>query len=728
MKRIFTTSFLCCLLILGKAQILTQATSPSTIGSMVPGYSQVASYNTTTLNYTPPAPVPDPPTPVDEDTTTEDIKVWDYASPFSVNISMNNGNITNTSIGKVWTLRISVPNALNISIIFEQFNLSSNAEMYIFNEERTVIKGSIKKGDFTNTNGITTAPMKGNRIIMYIVEPSNFGTLQSVITIKKLMLGYRNIDDVGSIGSDLQVEGIGCDPMIMCSSDKLPTARAVARFFTGNGAQCTGTLLNNEASNGRAFFLTAFHCLDINKNFLGWIVGNNTLDPDEIAALDNAVFQFQAWRTECNGTVNNAFVEFSGAVVRGASPTSDVALLEITSRPPGVGDGVNYAGWNRGTQAPSDNNSFIIHHPEGQDMRITKTKKVKTFAWNNRFWTVHYSSGTVARGSSGSALFNESNQAVGQLRSGWSSCTFTDFGDRYGKFSTSWQVAGIQPWLSPNQNLLSTSALILSPLVIQGPTVIYCSNPVQFSVPSNLLGCTYSWVPGANLQITSGQGTGRVTVIANPLVSGRTNIQVTITDSKGRNRVVTASTIVNIVTTPPQTPAITSHFYEPCIGIDATCNTPSFTTSYLWKLDGLPEKQTTIPEVSYAESEFGASSYHLLSVKAVNGCGASSSSPVKQIFTKTCNNNEIIDVYPNPTQGDVIVVASDSTSGTTKIQHQKIYDIRVIDIFGITKKQYRYSPGVTRTHIDLSDLSNGIYFIHAFNGTIWGYKKITVIH
>lgn len=111
-------------------------------------------------------------------------------------------------------------------------------------------------------------------------------------------------------------------------------------------------------------------------------------------------------------------------------------LLELNN-PPGIGDLVNYAGWNRQTSAPPDNTGFIIHHPQGEDMRITSAGKIKSWFWNGNYWTAHYTSGTVAPGSSGSALMNNVGQIIGQLRSGWSSCNFTDFGDRYGKFDRS---------------------------------------------------------------------------------------------------------------------------------------------------------------------------------------------------------------------------------------------------------------------------------------------------
>jgi hypothetical protein len=188
-----------------------------------------------------------------------------------------------------------------------------------------------------------------------------------------------------------------------------------------------------------------------------------------------------------------------------------VVLLELTQGP-GIGDRVNYAGWNRTTGAPSDQLSYIIHHPHGADMRLTKTQRVRThpLAWN--YWQTKYSSGVVTPGSSGSALFNQYGQIVGQLKGGASCCNYTDFSDRFGKFDRSWTGANLGSWLSSTQNLQSTPTLVLFPMEIQGIETISCTSPNQYSVPAGLEGCTYQWTVSNNLQIVSGQGTATISV------------------------------------------------------------------------------------------------------------------------------------------------------------------------------------------------------------------------
>jgi hypothetical protein len=731
MKKLFTAVIFLGLSLLSNAQIITQTTSPSTIGTIIPGYSQVASYNTQTINYTPSTPV-NPPTPVDEDTTTEDIKVWDYANPLSVNISMANGNVTNTSIGKVWTLRISVPNALNIGITFQQFNLSATAEMYIFNEARTIVKGSIKKSYFSNTTAVTTSPISGNTAIIYIIEPNNFGALQSVITIQKLMAGYRTIDDVGSTGT-VQARGatVNCDPQIMCSQDKLPQARAVAEFFTGNGFQCTGTLINNEANNGRPFFLTAFHCLDINPGIFGGHPGNNVLDPDEIAALQNSVVRFQFWRTACNGTVNNISIDFSGAVVRGSSYISDVVLLELLN-PPGVGDGVNYVGWNRGTAEPNDLNSFIIHHPQGEDMRITKTRDVKTFYWNGNFWTAHYSSGTVDRGSSGSALFNEYNQVVGQLRSGWSNCNFTSFGDRYGKFSSSYGLASLGQWLSPTQSLTSVGSVILSPLTIQGPDQVGCSGgDTYYSVP-NVLGVSYSWTTSTNLSITSGQSTATISVRNNdPTAVSSGTIQVVINDTKGRNRTVTAQknvtlggTIVGTIrqTGQPNKQMQTSNFIVAGYA-DITLSLPGTTTINCTRTSGTGtwsySSGTRVLTINLSSGQSAS-----FSMSGTGTCG-----PVtRTVSFSVSSGGYSFTATPNPVSDNLTIAAVKDNASSDAIAEKDLqftaglYDINT----GNLVKEMKSIKGNKVLKLNVANIRGGQYILQIEYGKFKDIKQIII--
>lgn len=706
------------------AQILRVTTSPSTISSQIPGYNQVTTINTKTYSYTPSTP-PTSPTPIDEDSTTEDDKLYRYADNISVNISTSDGNITSTSVGKVWTLRISIPNALNVGFVFNQFNLSTNAEMYIFNETRTILDSGIKQSHFTNSSQVGIFPIKGNSAIIYIVEPNNFGSFLSSISIQKIEAGFQEIEDVGDTGGvAMRVATIDCNPNIMCQLDRMNSARAVARFAS-NDHVCTGTLLNNESNNGRAFFLTAFHCIDVGGGIFGG--SNGQIDADEEAALLNARFQFQFWRTTCNGTVNNPFIQFTGAVIRASWKNSDVVLLELIN-PPGVGDGVNYAGWNLQTSAPSNNYSYIIHHPEGEDMRVTSTRKVNDWFWNNMFWTAHYSSGTVTGGSSGSALFNEYGQVVGQLRGGWSSCNYTDFGDRYGKFYHSWNGAGLQQWLSPTQGLNSTNTLILAPLTISGSDFFGCPAPdIPFSVP-NLLGCTYTWSHSPNLLLVNGQFTSTCVFRNISTLSNDVGwIQVTINDSKGRNRTTTVTRNVQLVSQTSTPGPITWTWNLPPNRVTLDVDDVPGATSYNWYLDGVLKATTASSNYQLPMSgNVSCGNFYYFGVRAVGACGTS---PESYVGAEMPPCDFAYSVSPNPSSNNIkIELNGDEIAKSNTKKIAEIQEVELYDKMGVISLRQKFAKGQTNVNISVVALPNDVYTLRIFNGKTWQSCKIIIQH
>jgi hypothetical protein len=654
---------------------------------------------------------------------------------------MADGNVTSTSSGKVWTLRISIPNALNVGFIFNQFNLAPTAELYIFNEGRTALDSAIKKAAFTSSTSVVgIAPFQGNSIIIYIIEPSNFGSLQSVVSINNLEAGFQEITDVGEVGSNPSFRpSVNCNPHIQCQQAKLPSARAVARFFS-NGRAGTGTLINNENNNGRAYFLTAFHVLDVNKN--------GALDPAEIAALASARFQFQFWRTTCNGNTNNQFIQFEGAVVRESWQDTDIVLLEL-SNPPGVGDGVNYAGWSRQTNAPSNSGSYIIHHPQTREMRITSTRNVNTWLWNPSFWTAHYSSGTVDRGSSGSALFNENDQIIGQLRSGWSSCNYTDFGDRYGKFSSSWNAVGLQQWLSPNQGLNSSGSLILSPVTIQGSDYLGCPDNI-YSVP-NLLGCTYTWAHSPNLTIISGQGTSTVTIrSATTGTVGAGWIRVTINDSKGSigRRTQTVEKAVTIAAAQPTGIGIVQYNnLELCDGnssFKVLISNPASLYPYSGTLEvssqGTPVTWSLAPYASSTNWTWSVSNntlsvatkqanlYIVLRATATNSCGSIykdyyfSSGQCLAMAESADSYEETIEltISPNPITNSFDASLKEKSTGLDV----PITEIIIKDKFGTAVKHQKFEGKSKSERVNIQNLGTDMYVVQVFDGKKWRSRKI----
>ena len=733
-KAIFTIAISLCTFYL-KGQIITQETSPTTIGNVVPGYSEVTTTNTVTISYTPPAHT-DEPTPVDGDTTTEWNGVYEYGSVLPANFSLPAGNYTTTSLGKVWTLKISIPNALNVGLTFTNFNLSPIAEMYIYNEALTVIKPGIKKEHFTVSDTISVMSIKGSAIIVYVIERNNFGAFQSNLVIGELVAGFEEIEDVGSVdeSGSLQPEFFhqpptNCIPHVMCFPQHMISARAVARLAARRAdgtiaGFCTGTLINSELNNGRPLMLTAFHCVDLNRN--------GQIDIQELAFLRTRVFfQFQFWRTVCNGTVNNGGIQFNGAELRASHRGSDMALLELIN-PPGIGDLVNYAGWNRQTTAPSNTQSYVIHHPRGEAMRHTQTVSVGTYPLNSNYWQAYYSDGVVWRASSGSGLFNQNNQIVGQLKAGWSSCNSTAFSDRYGKIDRSWTGGGtntsrLSNWLSPNQNLVSVTTLNLADTRITGADKLVCNNVEQFSTFAGLLDVTYTWDVTNGLQILSGQGTGSITVsrVQNTTVTAGTITLTLRSPTKGRTRVlvlthnVTMSTGYNSSDYPINGPSSACSYQS----VNFSTNTLPGATSYNWFW---PNDWTYVSGqgTPYLDLQSGSTSGSV-GVRVATACDAGGSPATKYVQVSDCGFS--ISATPNPTTGTVSISTVEQKGNfQPKTIPNKIYLIQIVDQMGTVKKRFNFSAGISKTTLNLNDLTPGTYTIQAYDKKIWSYQQLII--
>jgi hypothetical protein len=161
--------------------------------------------------------------------------------------------------------------------------------MYIYNSSGTILKGEIKKEHFTLGNTVTISSIQGNALIIYLIERNNTGNFQSDVSIPKIIAGYLDLlENENSLSSANRLSlcgtSVNCIQHVQCYQDKIFSARAVARWFKITGGQYSGTLINNETNNGRAYFLTAFHCVDENDN--------GQLEQSEIDDLLLASFSF----------------------------------------------------------------------------------------------------------------------------------------------------------------------------------------------------------------------------------------------------------------------------------------------------------------------------------------------------------------------------------------------------------------------------------------------------
>lgn len=116
-----------------------------------------------------------------------------------------------------------------------------------------------------------------------------------------------------------------------------------------------------------------------------------------------------------------------------------------------------------------------------------------------------------------------------------------------------------------------------------------------------------------------------------------------------------------------------------------------------------------------------------ISVTATNGCGTTKNGVT---IYSNCSGFAI-EASPNPATDEVTVTTEESSTmskAQTNTAKNKIYRLEIVDQYGNVKKKFTYAAGVNSTRINVRGLVNGTYIIHAYNGKVYEYKKVVIVH
>lgn len=367
-----------------------------------------------------------------------------FGFPHEVNLSLtNSGTWDNLPDGsKLWRLKISVPSANSINLVYSNYWLPSGAKLFIYNNDHTQVLGAFTKRNNKDDGLMATGLILSESCILEYYEPNDV-VEQGRIVLSNVVQGYKNIfkdypfwDDFGSSGA--------CNINVKCPQG-IPwenEIRAAAMIVTSSGSRlCSGSLVNNARQDMKPYFLTANHCYSSGSNT--WLIMFNYQSPS---------------CSNINGPVNYTI---SGTSLKSRNADSDFMLLLLNEAPPDTYN-VHYAGWSR-IDSPATSGAGI-HHPAGDIKKISfSLQNYEHDTWSgtpaNSHWRVRWkpdgTSGVTEPGSSGSPMYDQNHRIVGQLHGGPSSCTATDKSDLYGKFSMSWDrgtssSTRLKDWLDPD--------------------------------------------------------------------------------------------------------------------------------------------------------------------------------------------------------------------------------------------------------------------------------------
>ncbi|MEK6799298.1 MAG: serine protease [Planctomycetota bacterium] len=340
--------------------------------------------------------------------------------------------------GRVWSARLTLPGAQGVRVHFLEFDLAPGTRVVIAGEggagpSEYVESGVRSRGEFW------AAPTEGEVVIIELQDPTG-SSGHSRLVIDEVSHLYRGLKDSGgALPNDAaSATLLSCHEDVSCHPVDPAARDAVGVMFfpvPGGTGTCTGTLLNDADPNTFAgYLLTANHCIS-----------------DQASADGLSVYWF--YQTDsCNGTVPSlpSRPHSNGATLLATSSGdfggNDSSFLRLDNDPSA---GQGFAAWTNSVPAVGATVRGI-HHPGSSHKRfseglatteapICSGLPLPRYVYND--WTI----GITEGGSSGSALFNETWEVVGQL---YGVCYFASptctnpemYNNVYGRFSYTYDL------------------------------------------------------------------------------------------------------------------------------------------------------------------------------------------------------------------------------------------------------------------------------------------------
>jgi len=325
---------------------------------------------------------------------------------------------------KVYRLEINSKDAFSINLIFDQFYILEETELFIYNKSKQHTIGAFTHKNNKHYKRFSTAPVKGDMIIIEFYEPSHVKS-ESIINLSNIVHGYKDVFR-GYEDSEECHNNVNCAEFQSWNDE----VSSVLLTLTDGGTRlCSGSLINNVNQDLELYFLTSETCLGGHED---WI------------------FMFNYESSSCSNQDGITNQTVSGATLLVNHYESDFALLKLEENPPEDYD-IYFSGWDITGDNPF--NCTSIHHPVGDIKKISQHTGVAIsdgwFFDDDTHWKINeWSSGITEPGSYGAPLFNEDKQIVGQLHGGESSCD-NPVDDYFGKLSHSWNL-GLKEYLDPD--------------------------------------------------------------------------------------------------------------------------------------------------------------------------------------------------------------------------------------------------------------------------------------
>jgi hypothetical protein len=389
--------------------------------------------------------------------------LFEWGIPLAVELNvLEDGSIHFENGVFITRIEIASPGAVMMSLQFSEFDLQSNARLYLFNATRTKFIGAFTEQNELPDGSMATEVIPGDRIVLEY-QTDRDPRIGSSLVIAGVVHGVRDIFNFGGASRDYYpgYSSLPCHNNIVCpvGNGWEEQARATAMFLNTGGTGCTGVLVNNTLQDGTPYFHIANHCYQTD--------------------IANWVFYWNYQSPSCIGDTGQTMQTMVGASYVAGLFQDDFTLLQLFSTPPPSYD-VYYSGWDATGTQPL--NQTVIHHPAFDVKKITVDwDPAGSYTDINgiTMWSCTWDTGIVQFGSSGAPLFDQNHRLIGHMTEGSSTCADVQNSvTGCAKFSESWNGSTPQTrlhdWLDPSNTTL----------VLDGWSP---NAPVPITVPLNIL-------------------------------------------------------------------------------------------------------------------------------------------------------------------------------------------------------------------------------------------------
>ena len=439
-----------------------------------------------------------------------------FGKAVDVNYTLANSGEWHTTEGaRIWKLQITSRKALSLNLIFKRLFIPENGELFIYNEERTVMYGPVTHKDMTRSGKFSTDLIPGQSIILELFEPiASKG--ESILEVRKVIHGYK----LALFG-----DGLSCHDDVNCSQGNAwrDQSDGVAMILLADNTRtCSGSLLNNGCQDFTPNILSAFHCADIGTHGVDPCIQddfqNGELSTQETNQVEDWVFRFQYKSPTCNGgePSSSIYYTFLESRLRANDFSSDAILVEMDRRPMGnVNTRIKYLGWDRRNIASTA--GAMIGHPVGDVMKISTYNSsaqtnntpivfgticplVQVVYPPQSLWRVNIVTGASEGGFSGGPLFNQNGRVIGQLTGSGGGCAPLTAWN--GRLDASWDR--LSPWLTNDPNVEVTN-ILRAPYFFQENALVVCNTTRTYSLADAPSAATHTvtWSTTSNLTIVS---------------------------------------------------------------------------------------------------------------------------------------------------------------------------------------------------------------------------------